>query len=263
MSDDKISRQQIKADFTFYSNSGFIPQPSPNRVKVSRLGMPIQNGCQGVGSVPGTPVGQHSWCVTYRPLSGLIGMADELIEMETQREPSVRPTLEALAPEFADFFQAHSRQVYYLCLRMLGDPTKAEDATHDVFLKAWRKLDQFRGEASWRTWIYRIAINHCRNLQQAWAERNIHAASDDVVMETAVSDGASPFRVLEIKELGERIQNAMDKLGAEYRLLLLLVADEELSYDQIAELTGQTTDAVRGKLHRARKAFAAEFQKTA
>lgn len=193
---------------------------------------------------------------------GLIGMADGLIEMETQRESPSRPTLEALAPEFADFFQAHSRQIFYLCLRMLGDPTKAEDATHDVFLKAWRKLDQFRGESSWRTWIYRIAINHCRNLQQTWAERNIRAASDDIVMQTAVSDGASPFRVLELKELGGRIQDTMAKLTPEYRLLLLLIADEELSYDQIADLTEQSTDAVRGKLHRARKAFAAEFQKT-
>lgn len=190
-------------------------------------------------------------------------MADGLIEMETQRESPSRPTLEALAPEFAEFFQAHSRQIFYLCLRMLGDPTKAEDATHDVFLKAWRKLDQFRGESSWRTWIYRIAINHCRNLQQTWAERNIHAASDDAVMESAVSDGASPFRVLELKELGGRIEQAMEKLSPEYRLLLLLIADEEMSYAQVAELIEQSTDAVRGKLHRARKAFAIEFQKTA
>lgn len=201
--------------------------------------------------------------VTTRRHSGLIGMAERILAMEAPRELAVRPTLEALAPEFAEFFQTHSRQVFYLCLRMLGDPTKAEDATHDVFLKAWRKLDSFRGESSWRTWVYRIAINHCRNLQQAWAERHIHAASDDLVMETAVAEGASPFRVLELKELGGRIQSAMDKLTPEYRLLLLLVADEELSYDQIAELTGQSTDAVRGKLHRARKAFALEFQKTA
>lgn len=200
--------------------------------------------------------------MTFLVGSGLIGMADGLIEMETQRESPSRPTLEALAPEFAEFFQVHSRQVFYLCLRMLGDPTKAEDATHDVFLKAWRKLDQFRGDSSWRTWIYRIAINHCRNLQQTWAERNIRAASDDIVMQTAVSDGASPFRVLELKELGGRIQDTMDKLTPEYRLLLLLIADEELSYDQIADLTEQSTDAVRGKLHRARKAFAAEFRKT-
>jgi RNA polymerase sigma factor (sigma-70 family) len=72
----------------------------------------------------------------------------------------------------------------------------------------------------------------------------------------------SPLRALETKELGERIQKALDGLSDEYRLLLLLVADEEMSYEQIAGLTEQTADAVRGKLHRARKAFAINFKKT-
>lgn len=190
-------------------------------------------------------------------------MADEFTESVLEVELKARPSLEALSPEFAEFFETHSRQIFYLCLRMLGEPAKAEDATHDVFLKAWRKLDSFRGESSWRTWIYRIAINHCRNLQQAWAERHIHAASDDVAFESAVAESASPFRVLEMKELGGRIQSALEKLSPEYRLLLLLVADEEMSYEEVGALTDQTADAVRGKLHRARKAFAAEFQKTA
>jgi DNA-directed RNA polymerase specialized sigma24 family protein len=59
------------------------------------------------------------------------------------------------------------------------------------------------------------------------------------------------------------VANALDGLPPEYRLLLLLVADKELSYDEVAALTQQTTDAVRGKLHRARKAFAVHFRKTA
>ena len=71
------------------------------------------------------------------------------------------------------------------------------------------------------------------------------------------------LRVLETKELGQRIQQTLDALSDEYRLLLLLVADEELSYEEIAALVGQSADAVRGKLHRARKAFAVLFEKTA
>jgi RNA polymerase sigma-70 factor (ECF subfamily) len=168
-----------------------------------------------------------------------------------------------LAPsEFADLYTEHSRAIYYLALRFLGDPQKAEDATHDVFLKAFRKVHQFRGEASWRTWLYRIAINHCRNLQQAWHERHLFSNADDAIWEGAAAKTDSPLRVLETKELGERIQKALDGLPEEYRLLLLLVADEQLSYEQVAALTEQSTDAVRGKLHRARKAFAALFRKS-
>jgi len=166
------------------------------------------------------------------------------------------------SPEFAELYIEHSRPIYYLCLRLLSDPEKAEDATHDVFLKAFRKLHQFRGESSWRTWLYRIAINHCRNLQAAWQERHLVSSVDDAVWETAPAQTDSPLRVLETKELGERIQKALDRLPAEYRLLLLLVADEQLSYEQVGALTEQSADAVRGKLHRARKAFTVLFRQT-
>lgn len=168
------------------------------------------------------------------------------------------------APEdFAALYEEHSRAIYYLALRYLGDPERAEDATHDVFLKAYRKWGAFRREASTRTWLYRITINHCINLRQSWAGRNLITNIDDAIWETTAAPAESPLRVLETKELGRRIQTALDGLSEEYRLILLLVADEELSYDQVAGLTGQTADAVRGKLHRARKLFAARFAKTA
>lgn len=91
----------------------------------------------------------------------------------------------------------------------------------------------------------------------------MQSASDDALWENAAAKSDSPLRVLETKELGQRIQKTLDSLSEEYRLLLLLVADEELSYEQIAVLVGQSADAVRGKLHRARKTFAAHFEQTA
>ncbi len=167
------------------------------------------------------------------------------------------------SPEFGAIYEAHSRQIFYLALRFLGDPTQAEDATHDVFLKAYRKLGEFRGESAMRTWLYRITINHCKNLLQTWHQRHMVNNADDSVWEGAPSSTDNPLRVLEIKELGQRIQKTLAALPAEYRLLLLLVADQQLSYGEIATLTEQSTDAVRGKLHRARKAFTAQFQKSA
>ena len=180
-----------------------------------------------------------------------------------ERECSEEAQRAWASSEFGELYTEHSQAIYYLSLRMLGDPQRAEDATHDVFLKAFRKLDQFRGESSARTWLYRITINHCRNLQQAWYGRHVFSNADESVWEHAITRADSPLRVLETKELGERIQKALDGLPAEYRLLLLLVADEELSYEQIGVLTEQSSDAVRGKLHRARKAFAILFQKSA
>ena len=178
--------------------------------------------------------------------------------VETLAPPGLEPS------GFADLYHEHSKAVYYLALRYLGDPQRAEDVTHDVFLKVYRKLDEFRGEAAFRTWLYRITINHCHNLKASWHNRHITTTDDESVLDAApTTPGESPLRILEVKELGERITKTMDGLTPEYRLLLLLVADEEMSYEEIAELTGQTADAVRGKLHRARKTFAALFAKSA
>jgi RNA polymerase sigma-70 factor (ECF subfamily) len=165
--------------------------------------------------------------------------------------------------EFAAIYEEHSRPIFYLALRLLGDTAQAEDATHDVFLKAYRKLEDFKGRSTLRTWLYRITLNHCSNLLQSWQHRHIQPATDDALWDRAAGPAESPLRVLEVKELGQRIQKTLDALPEEQRRLLLLAADEKLSYEEIASLTGQTEDAVRGKLHRARKAFSRLFPQTA
>ncbi|KAB2674981.1 MAG: RNA polymerase sigma factor [Verrucomicrobia bacterium] len=177
--------------------------------------------------------------------------------------PAAPPPPGVMPVDFAAVYEAHSQQIFYLALRLLGDPTQAEDATHDVFMKAWRHLGGFRGEADVRTWLYRITLNHCSNLRSSWHARNVHTQPDDTVFENLAGPTDSPFRDVEMSELGRRIQGALAELPEEYRVLLLLVADQELSYEQIAQLTQQSTDAVRGKLHRARKAFGNVFRKTA
>ena len=183
-------------------------------------------------------------------------------QMSTPASPA-DPTRPTPAPEeFAKIYQEHGRQVYYVALRMLSDPTQAEDATHDVFIKVYRNLDRFRGESCLRTWLYRITMNHCQNLLKSWQHRNIHSNAEDALWETQVGPENSPLEVLETQELGGRIQKTLDTLPLEYRKLLLLVADQELSYEKIAQITEQSVDAVRGKLHRARKAFAQHFKTT-
>src|ERR1044071_2164751 len=73
--------------------------------------------------------------------------------------------------------------IYELALRLVGDAALAQDATHDVFLKAFRKMDTFRGDAGVRTWLYRITINHCQNMNQSWHARHMFSNADDAVWE--------------------------------------------------------------------------------
>lgn len=164
---------------------------------------------------------------------------------------------------FAAIYKNHASSVYYLALRLTGQTAVAEDVTHDVFLKAFRALDTFRGDSGIRTWLYQITLNHCRNLRSAWYQRKMITTADNILDAGPAAPRDGPIRVLETKELGERIRRTLELLPEEQRLVLLLAADEQLSYDEIATLTEQTPDSVRGKLHRARKAFTQHFPKTA
>ena len=173
---------------------------------------------------------------------------EALRSRHTQNGDSV--TLQGL--EFDQLYTEHSQAIFYLALRMLGSPAAAEDATHDVFLKAYRK----------------ITINHCINTKNSWKSRHIvHAGFPETYesmpdkLPRSEHPSQRPDNALQQKELGERIQRTLDLLSEEYRLLLLLIADEKLSYEEIAELTQQSTDSVRGKLYRARKAFSCQFKK--
>jgi RNA polymerase sigma-70 factor (ECF subfamily) len=181
--------------------------------------------------------------------------------LETDEAPAGSLAL-AEFPELAGIYEEHSRAIYYLALRFLSDPAQAEDATHDVFLKAFKNFKNFKGNSAVRTWLYRIAINHCQNVLRSWHHRHMQNNVDDALWNTTAAAGDSPFRLLETRELGERIRRSLDTLTDEYRLILLLVADEKLAYEEVAELTDQSVDAVRGKLHRARKAFAVAFHQS-
>lgn len=177
--------------------------------------------------------------------------------------PSVDPPPSGPEATFRAIYDAHASAIYYLALRLTGQAALAEDVTHDVFLKAFRARDSFRGDASVRTWLYQITLNHCRNLRSAWYQRTMVNNADELIDAGPTPPSDGPIRVLETKELGERIRATLDQLPPDQRIVLLLAADEQLSYDEIAALTEQSPDAVRGKLHRARKAFAQRFVKTA
>src|SRR5215469_18347436 len=118
------------------------------------------------------------FCVTERPLPCLITM-ESLVDNSSREQASPASPLPDLASdELAELYRAHSREIYYLTLRLLGDAQRAEDATHDVFLKAFRKLADFRHDSSCRAWLYRIAINHCSNLRQSWHNRHVFATEE-------------------------------------------------------------------------------------
>ena len=131
----------------------------------------------------------------------------------TERPSWSQPLPDLVSDEFAELYQNHSREIYYLTLRFLGDPQKAEDATHDVFLKAFRRLGSLSRRSFIRTWLYRIAINHCQNLCQSWPNRHMPGQfRGSRLGNFRRPRPIRPLRVFETKELGQRIQKTLDAL---------------------------------------------------
>src|SRR4051812_45300322 len=139
---------------------------------------------------------------------------------EGKGEP--RPGFAWESAEFGAIYEAHSQVIYYLALRLLGDAALAQDATHDVFLKAFRKMDTFRGEAGIRTWLYRITINHCQNMNQSWHARHMFSNADEAVWETAGAGEGGPLRGVGNKEMGQGTHATREGVAGEKCLLVFL-----------------------------------------
>src|SRR5580765_1039088 len=118
---------------------------------------------------------------------------------------------------FADLVAEHQRMVVQLAMNLLGDRDEALDLSQEVFLRVFRTIQRFRGQSSLRTWIYRIAVNQARNRHRFWRRRH---RNDQVSLDAHIAAHGEfpstlnlrPDRVFEQKQLGQRLQEALDQL---------------------------------------------------
>lgn len=161
----------------------------------------------------------------------------------------------------AELVASHERMVYQLAVHLLGDRDEALDLSQEVFLRVFRTLPSFRGQAALKTWIYRIAINQARNRQRWWRRRH---RSDQVQLEQHVidhgelrqpGDGGAPDRALARKEMATRLWAALDGLPFDQRTVIVLREIDGMSYDEIAESLSIAVGTVKSRLTRARQAL--------
>ena len=154
------------------------------------------------------------------------------------------------------------RPVYALCFRLLGDAEEARDAAQETFLKVYRGLGGFRGEAGLKTWIYRIAVNQAMNQQRWWRRRHrdetisldiTRGPSDMTIGNFLPGPGASPEAQAISSERERSIMRALDEIKQEYRIALILREIEELSYEEIAETLGISIGTVKSRIARGRE----------
>jgi len=163
---------------------------------------------------------------------------------------------------FAELVRLHKDRVFSLTLRMLGDRDEAEDVSQEVLVAVHRHLPRFRGDCRLSTWIYRVARNHCLNRIKYLSRRTGEGPGEVEGAEAAETAGRllsapeRPDRALLGAEERQKVQQALQRLEAPSRLLVVLRDIEGMSYDEIARVAELPEGTVKSRLHRARAALA-------
>jgi RNA polymerase sigma-70 factor, ECF subfamily len=167
----------------------------------------------------------------------------------------VRRFLAGDAQAFATLVERHERRIYAVCLRVLGDAEDAADATQDTLLSVVRKLEAFRGEAAFTTWVHRIALNVCfDHLRRARRQPVLQRVRDDELPSVEIGEPV-PDHADAIA--GERvIAAALAQVPDEFRVAIVLADIEDLPYDQISRVLGVPVGTVKSRVHRGRIALA-------
>jgi RNA polymerase sigma-70 factor (ECF subfamily) len=153
---------------------------------------------------------------------------------------------------FEALVDQHARFVFNHALRLLHDQQEAENLSQEAFLRAWRGLPRFRAEASFTTWLYQIVTHLCYNrLPRLRAE--LSAIDPDEMMFELPDERLSLEDTVLSDELQRTLHKAIDELPDGFRLLLTLRHLQELSYAEIAEVTGLPLGTVKTGIYRARQ----------
>jgi RNA polymerase sigma-70 factor, ECF subfamily len=174
---------------------------------------------------------------------------------------------------FQELVTTYGDRVFGLVLRFVGNRAEAEDLAQEVFVTVWKSIETFRSESKLSTWLFRIAANHAKNRIKYLARRSTDGRGLDDAPEAALADvgpGARgsthahlhrPDAVLEAAERGGALERAIAALDEDQRLVVILRDVEELSYDEICDITGLPEGTVKSRLHRARLALKGHLER--
>ncbi len=163
---------------------------------------------------------------------------------------------------FNELVKRYERRVFGLLLRLLGRHDEAEDLAQEVFVQVFKAIGGFRGEAKLSTWIFRIAVNLSKNRTKYLARRradsqdHFEGVGDELPLQAAkdstLSTIARPDELVSGMQLELIVERSIAELDAEFREVLILRDVEDMTYEEIAEITGLADGTVKSRLHRAR-----------
>jgi len=191
-----------------------------------------------------------------------VGIALEQTLPAVNEEAAFVSELQAGSEEaFAYLLSRYQNPVFNLIWHIVENPADASDVLQDVFVKVFRGIQNFNGDSSLRTWLYRIAVHEASNYRRSWLRRHwrepismddTESPSAAVACEAATSE-RSPYQVLEQAEREVVVKRALASLSPLYRAVLVLREIEGLPYEEIAQVLGLAEGTVKSRLLRGRE----------
>ncbi len=180
--------------------------------------------------------------------------SEEMVSEASSDAECVRRLLQGEADAFEVLVRRHQKAIFNLVYRMLGDYDETAEFLQDTFLLAYRSIRQFRGDANFSTWLYRIAINHASTRRRGlakWQQRTVPLDTTEPVNERE----PDPADIVEQKEVQELVQKALNGLEASDAMIILLKDLQDVPYEEVARVLDVPVGTVKSRLHRARKAL--------
>ncbi len=158
---------------------------------------------------------------------------------------------------FEELVRLYEKRVYAVALRSSGNPEDAADIVQEVFLRAWRSIESFRGDSGFSTWLFRITMNLCvDHARHKHAQPQTQPIVTDDETERPLPDPApTPEEHLDNRELGRELAAALEEISEEHRRIVLLRDVSGMSYTEIAEVLEISEGTVKSRLSRARIAL--------
>lgn len=170
---------------------------------------------------------------------------------------------------FRELIDDHRDRVFNITYRMLGNRAEAEDVAQEVFITVFKTIESFREESKFSTWLYRVTVNHCKNRIKYLARR--HDRDRDELDETSQATNgavtgapvraAQPDKALASLQMEKLLQQAIADLDDDQRAVVILRDVEDLSIEEICEITGLPDGTVKSRLHRARLVLRKKMQR--
>jgi RNA polymerase sigma-70 factor (ECF subfamily) len=197
---------------------------------------------------------------TLGDLASVIGIRTEQAAIVAELKAGSEDAYAWLIGEF-------HQPVYSLVYRIVADSADASDTTQEVFLKVFRGMKHFHGESSLKTWIYRIAIHEASNRRRWWFRHKAHETSMEPmesnngdgeaigIKDTLIDGRESAFDNIAHEEVRAHVEEELRKVPEPYRTAVVLRDLEEMSYEEIAEITEVSLGTVKSRLTRGREAL--------